>query len=229
MERISKKRFDLCVSIGRRFWTAYRIFRRHADINNVKFELNITMGKSFSGRHKCIRMSQQSEHTFSYNDLVRFKELFDCYDGKFYINAVKFESYDSFSDYYHYIFSPSKDSLKRKIYENFVSFVPLEINLYDIRIKDRRSGRNYISHGLRRHPLIEVIYYSDEMLNFIKKFTVDLACSPVYHLFEGCGGFSGESIESYSSVPRRYRQMFINVDRLTYDRTKCFKDSSNSF
>ena len=226
MERISKRRFDNCISIGRRFWGACQIFRRHADVNNIKYNFNVTTGE-IRGSHfgPTIIMSRLDDDIFSYSQLERFKELFSCYHGNFYINVVKFDSYYMFSNLYGSIFTDAQEDLKRKVYENVCNKVPLEINLFNIRIQDRRSRRKILKNDATRHPLIEAMYYSDELVDFIKKFTADLICSPAYHIFEGVGGRSDQP----ERLPEHLLYLFNNVDQLTYDRTTCFKDRSNRY
>ena len=236
---INEKRFYGCVKTGRRIWTAIKMIRFYADINYVTMCRDISVLEDFNiGDYSTAISLSGSGNNFNRDGRIGIfqqrrvqenglYELFECFNNSMYINATNFKTLMHFKNYYNSTLRYGNgkifdESIVEKFFHATVDLVPLELNLTS-RIHIRLNDRKKIARR-GRHPLISLLYFSDEVIDFCNKFSAELIGSTTaLHsiLYQG-GVIDTDFPYRWRSRTNRLKMMTNCKYRSTYDLTKCF-------
>ena len=210
LKELDAQRLNFVLAIGRRFWTACAMLLKHfknIGISDTFASLNgnysddITNDVRIYFDHEDGVFDPFSNYSVLTNDSSETKvyQLFSISDHNMYFNVYKSINFDQFYGRYHDIYSKPIASMYYAISR---CVVPIEANIIDLKIK-ANSGRNrYIDHS-ERYPLIDVLYQSNEMVEFVKYLTSVLMFSThmYYAMYNDISENISDSRRNYSSGP----------------------------
>ena len=181
LTKLNSQRLNFVLPIGRRFWTACAMLLRHfknikisdtsaslngnyfsevveEQVNNAKIYFDHEDG-IFDPFSSCNVVSSDPEQSQVY-------QLFAIFDNEMFLNVYDYINLDEFLD--RYLEDYSKD-VALTYYAASKCIIPIEANICNFKIKTNSGRPKYLSG--ERYPLIDVMYRSDEMVNFIKYLT----------------------------------------------------------
>ena len=228
--KIDWKRFNFACHIGRRIWTAIKMIRFYADINHVYCARNLSTldHPNISWAHAVFLSSllRPEYPLFAKRkiDPSSMVELFSLFCDAFYINAVNIQDESEFRNRYLNQLNCLDNEIVELFANTMIDLIPLEINItraLSIRIN---SKYDYKTSNRGKHPLIELLYFSDEMVNFCKKFTSELILSSTaLHSILFSGGMGPNENLPYRLGSLERLVGVTNCDYCTtFDLSKCF-------
>ena len=212
------------------------MIRFYADVNYVMMGRDISVLGDFNSIDYSTTITlSENENNLLHGKIFRQRnihengmhELFECFNSAMYINAINFKTLNRFTDYYSSTLRYRNgkifdENMIEKFFYVTMDLVPLELNLMSrmhIRLNDRKKTAR---RG--RHPLISLLYFSDEVVNFCNKLSAELigsttALHPI--LYQG-GVINSDFSYRWRSRINRLKMMTNCKYRSTYDLTKCF-------
>lgn len=184
LKELDIKRFNFCLGLGRRFYVLCRLLSRYAE--NIGIEKRICLNYppeleiSSLKADFYIRYMDTPFNPYYANDApsqTRVTQLFKFCGGEIYINIFKNINYQEFRKFYFERYTPE---IADKFYAGTRCIVPVELNINSFHIKCGYGDLDVIDN--QRIPLIDAMYRSDEVVEFIYKVIQLLMFSSIYYV-----------------------------------------------
>lgn len=184
LKELDIQRFNFCLGLGRRFYVLCRLLSRYAEnigiekriCLNYPPELEISSLKAdFYIRYMDTPFNPY--YPFDESNSSRVSQLFKFCGGEIYINIFKNINYQEFRKFYFERYTPE---IADKFYAGTRCIVPVELNLNSFHIKCGYGDLDVIDN--QRIPLIDAMYRSDEVVEFIYKVIQLLMFSSIYYV-----------------------------------------------
>ena len=184
LKELDIKRFNFCLGLGRRFYVLCKLLGRYAENIGVAYriplnyspELEISSLKAdFYIRYMDDPFNPYYPHNNPDSSMVT--QMFKFCGGEIYINIFKNINYQEFRKFYFERYTPE---IADKFYAGTRCIVPVELNINAFHIKCRYGDLDVINN--QRIPLIDAMYRSDEVVEFIYKVIQLLMFSSIYYI-----------------------------------------------
>lgn len=222
LKELDSTRLNFVLTVGRRFWTACSMLLKYFKNINMSDEYASLNGNYIDNRTNDVRIyfdhedgvfnpfsgwdgdSNDSEDTQVY-------QLFSMIDHGMYFNVYEHINYDQFYDRYQDLYS---ERIASMYYAISTCVVPVEANVIDLKVKTITGRPKYIY--AERYPLIDVLYRSNEMVEFVKYLTSILMFST--HMYTVMYGdiskrISDDHINPYMSISQTWDLNMIHFKK----------------
>ena len=183
LEKLDIKRFNYCLELGRRFYVLCKLFVRHAENIGVDHEVHINVIPEFESKNSDITFSTTDMHE-SFNPYstqeggkhTMVRQIFSFREGDMYINLFENLNREEFETNYKLRYSSTVMDL---MFAATQSVFPVELNINSFKIKCSYGDLKALYNI--RLPLIETMYRSDEVIEFIKDMISLIMFSSIFH------------------------------------------------
>ena len=146
---------------------------------------------------------------------TRTHEIFRCLGETLFINRYSNLNYSEFRNKYYETYSVE---IADMMYAATVSIVPIEINNDCLNIVCTYGDLTFLPHD--RFPLIDVLYRSDEAVNFINGFISLIMTSSI--MFMNVISRTVSSLHNSTSINNLYKHCNRSWNPDIYDLSRCF-------
>ena len=235
-------RFNFCLQTGRRFYVACKLFEKYTELlgGSDSISLNgvsgLTRNRNF---REDVRISYSDDRDLfePYDeDYIDPKglppteayEFFCMFDYELYMNLYTNVNYYQFSMNYRNIYSLP---VRKLFYTATSCIIPIEVNIknFSIKCNYKFSSGNPDEERLplfKRLPLIDCLYRSDEMIDFVNKLISAMMFSThLYYLVYA--NFGREQVRSETNFSEGFKKFNETWKSKILNLRKCFSLSNS--